>query len=61
MATSTKEIAVELQGHLSKDGARLMYQWMEAMRLDLLAVATATDVIAGSGTAAVAAITKTGE
>jgi hypothetical protein len=61
MSTSTKEIGVELQNHLGNDGARLMHQWMEAMRADLLALATATDVIAGSGTAAVDSITKTGE
>jgi len=61
MAVSTREIVSELQKFTSNEGAKLLHDWMEAMRLDVLALAAATDVIAGSGTAAVDAITNVEE
>jgi len=58
MGVSTKETASELQKFTSNEGAKILHDWMEAMRLDVLALAAATDVIAGSGTAAVDSITN---
>lgn len=43
MATSTREISSELQTHLGNEGAQLLHKWMEGMRADLLAVATAAE------------------
>ena len=58
MATSTKEIASELQSHLGNEGAQLLHRWMEGMRADLLAVATAADAGTAETLNAAAAITN---
>lgn len=58
MPRSTKETALELQGFLSNEGAYLLHEWMEGMRADLLAVATAAEAGTAETLNTVAAITN---
>ena len=61
MATSTKETASELQKFAGNEGAKLLHDWMEAMRLDVLALATAVDDNTAETVLAVAALTNVEE
>ena len=61
MSTSTKEIGAELQAFLGNEGAKLLHQWMEGMRADLLAVATAAEANTAETVLTVEAITNIGE